>query len=276
MGLDASVMCNCYREGKSRPCPFPEHFYLDDEGFPALNLSYEDNEAKFEAFDEWLMSGCDHPHMDYAAVFISNWKGYRSFLEALEQVGWEQFPTLHAELPDGNQGLTSTSAAQAALLELEMFKNANGSISKTFLIDSDTGQPLANSTMAYGGLFGANGRTGMNLGFDEKGFFIVDTWELNREMFRAMRFEQRVLEAVRLDKPQEFEFIDLESERRFVCSTPLKLFIRDRSGQLKQSYPQRVHVEARGVNAQYFAYIIEPLTYILRAAIETGNPVRWS
>jgi hypothetical protein len=214
--------------------------------------------------------------MDYAAVFIANSKGYRSFLQALEQLGWERFPTLQAELPNDNQGFTSAEAAKKALEELELFKTQGDSIPKTFLIDSDTGEPLASSTMAYGGMFGWNGRTGMNLGFDENGFFIVDAWELNREMFRAMRFEQRVLEAESLDKAQQFEFIDLDTERRFVCSTPLKLFVRDNSGQLKQSYPHRIHVEERGVDVQYFTYILEPLTYILKAAVETGNPVRWS
>ena len=88
--------------------------------------------------------------------------------------------------------------------------------------------------------------------------------------------EQRLLEAESLDKAQQYEFIDLDTERRFISSTPLKLFVRDASGQLKQSYPQRIHVEERGVDVQYFTYILEPLTYILKAAVETGNPVRWS
>src|SRR5690348_8501537 len=83
MGLDASVMCNCYREGKTTPCPYPEHFELDEEGFPRLNMPYEGNEDKFDTFEEWLVDCCAHPHMDYAAVFVANWKGYRSFLQAL-------------------------------------------------------------------------------------------------------------------------------------------------------------------------------------------------
>jgi hypothetical protein len=276
MGLDASVMCNCYQLGKARPCPFPEHFYVDEDGFPALQLPLENNEDKFDIFDEWLATCCDHPHMDYAAVFVANWKGYQSFLQALEQLGWKRFPTLHTELPEGNQGLTSPEAASAALQELDLFRLESGSITKTFLIDSETNEPLAISAMAYGGMFGSDGRTGMNLGFDEQGFYIVDSWELNREMFRAMRFEQQVLEPESLGKPQQFEFIDLDSDRRFVSSTPLKLFVRNGAGQLKQAYPHRVHVEARSVDAQYFAYILEPLSYIFQAAIETGNPVRWS
>jgi hypothetical protein len=276
MGLDASVMCNCYVQGKTRPCPFPEHFHIDEDGFPALNLPYDDNEDKFDAFETWLATCCEHPSMDYAAVFVANWKGYRSLMEALEQIGWEHFPTLHRELPDSNQGLTSAEAAQAALQELEAFKLRGAEVSKIFLIDSDTGEPLPSSTMAYGGMFGSNGRTGMNLGFDENGFFIADTWELNREVFRAMRFEQNVLDAEGLDKPQQYEFVDLDSGRRFVCSTPLKLFTRGGTGQLKQAYPHRVHVENRGVDVRYFSYILEPLTYIFKAAVETDNPVRWS
>jgi hypothetical protein len=276
MGLDASVMCNCYREGKTTPCPFPEHFELDEECFPTLNLSYEGNEAHFDTFEEWLVDCCPHPHMDYAAVFVANWKGYRSFLQALEQMGWEHFPTLHTELPEGNQGLTKSEAAQDALNELERFVTEGSGLTKTFLVDSETGESFASSTMAYGGMFGWNGRTGMSLGFDENGFYIIDVWELNRELFRAKRFEQNVIEAESLDRPQQFEFVDLDSGQRFTCSTPLKLFVKDLSGQLKQTYPHRVHVEQRAVDVNYFTYILEPLRYIFRAAVETGNPVRWS
>jgi hypothetical protein len=275
MGLDASVMCNCYRQGKTTPCPFPEHFYIDEDGFPALDLPYEYNEEKFDLFENWLATCCEHPNMDYAAVFVANSKGYQSFLAALEQAGWEHFPTLHAELPEDNQGLTSPEAAQAALQELELFKQGTG-ITKPYLIDSDTCSPLVSSTMTYGGTFNANGRTGMNLSVDENGFFIVDAWELNRELFRATRFEQVVLEPESLDKPQQFEFTDLDTGKKFVSATPLKLFTRDKTGQLKQTYPHRVHVEARSVDVQYFSYILEPLAYIFSASVETGNPVRWS
>jgi hypothetical protein len=278
MGLDASVMCNCFQQGKTRPAPFTAHFYVDEDGFPALDLPYEYNEDQFDAFAEWLATCCEHPNMDFAAAFIANWKGYNAFWAALEQLGWEQFPILHAELPDSNsnQGLTTPQAANLALQELERFAAQGAGITKTFLIDSDTGEALASSTMAYGGMFGWNSRTGLNLGFDESGFFIADGWELNREMFRAMRFEQRVLESESLDKPQQFEFVDLDSGRKFISSTPLKLFVRDQTGQLKQEYPERVHVEERGVDVQYFSYIIEPLTYIFKASVDTGNPVRWS
>ncbi len=276
MGLDASVMCNCYREGKTTPCPFPEHYSLDEEGFPALALPYDGNEDKFDQFEEWLATCCEHPHMDYAAVFVANWKGYHSFVEALEQIGWQHFPTLKAVLPDRNHGLTTSEAAKAALEELHHFTSGENGLTKTFLVDSETNEPFAASAMAYGGMFGWNGRTGMSLGFDQDGFFIIDVWELNRELFRAKRFEQRILEVESLDRPQQYEFVNLENDRRFVCSTPLKLFVKDISGQLKQTYPHFVHVEQRPIEVTYFSYIVQPLEYIFQASVETGNPVRWS
>lgn len=39
--------------------------------------------------------------------------------------------------------------------------------------------------------------------------------------------------------------------------------------------PRRLRVDTRPVTAHDFAYIVEPLTAVCTAAIETGNPVIW-
>jgi hypothetical protein len=41
MGLDASVHCNCVKEGKARPHPFPELWAFDETGGPILKGSGE-------------------------------------------------------------------------------------------------------------------------------------------------------------------------------------------------------------------------------------------
>lgn len=276
MGLDASVMCNCYKQGKTSPCPFPENFQIDAEGFPALNLPYESHQSESDTFDQWLATCCEHAYMEHTALYISNWKGYRSFKEALEQVGWSHFPTLRRYLPENNQGLVPAEASASALKELDIFREQGNAVRKTFLINSETDEAIGTSTAAYGGKFGWNGRTGMNIGFDERGFFIQDAWEFNREIFRAMRFEQRIVEPETLDRPRQFEYIDLESQRGFLCSTPVRVFVEDTDGQLHQQYPRLMHVEQRVVGTDYYAYILEPLTKIFQASVETGNPVRWS
>ncbi len=276
MGLDASVMCNCYQQGLTTTCPYPEYFVVDEDGYPALKLPYDNNEDAFNTFEEWLALCCVHPHMDYASVFIASWKDYQSFLEALEQLGHDQFPALLVELPTANQGHTSPGVARAALAEFELFKTKVGEISKAFLINTETREAIGSSAMAYGGLFSLDNRTGLNLSFDEAGFVITDVWEFNREMFRAMRFEQRPLELESLDRPQQFEYIDLDSGRTYTCSTPVKLFVRDENDQLRQEYPSSLHIEQRAITSDYYKDILDPLERIFRASLETGNPVRWS
>ena len=61
------------------------------------------------------------------------------------------------------------------------------------------------------------------------------------------------------------------------CRCPVRpaLFKRAEFGTT-QEYPQRMHVEQRMVDVNYFAYILDPLTQVLTVAVETGNPVRWS
>jgi hypothetical protein len=58
MGLDAFVSCNCVRDGKARPHPFPERLVFDDSGQPTLggDVSIEHSIAH----DRWLAESCEH------------------------------------------------------------------------------------------------------------------------------------------------------------------------------------------------------------------------
>ena len=272
MGLDASVMCNCHRLGKATSCPFPDDFYVDEDGFPAIRLK-EDEVDKSDEFDEWLATCCAHPYMDYVTVHIPSWKGYRSLVEALEAIGSEQFPTLIAELPEANEGVTTATASALALKELIVFQSMDD-ISRTFLVNTETGTVISSTTAGDDRLLSVDAHTGLRPGFDTNGFYISDTWELNRELFRAKRVEQRRIESKELDVPDEYEFTDLDSGQKFVSTTPLRIFVRGEAG-LKQDYPARIHVEKRVVDASYFKSIIEPLKTVFEASVEMDNPVRW-
>ncbi len=278
MGLDASVMCTCFQQGKTKPCPFPEDFYIDADGFPAIRLEGLNDNADYEKsqqFDIWLADCCEHPYMDYATVYIAHSNGYRSFMDALEQIGWEHFPTLKAELPDSNHGIVTAIASAKALKELEHFK-AQAGISRVFLINSQSGEIIISGTGVEEGTFNRDERTGIRFRIDEEGFSIQDSWELNRELFRAMRFQQKVIVSEELYRADEFEFIDLDSQKRFISPTPLRIFVRDENGDLRQNYPGTAHIEKRPVIADFYRYILEPLTTIFQVSVETGNPVRWS
>lgn len=277
MGLDASVMCNCFQQGKARPCPFPDDFYIDADGFPAVRLEGLNEDAdyeKSEQFDIWLADCCDHPYMDYTTLYIADSNGYHSFMDALEQIGWEHFPTLKAELPESNHGSSTAAASAKALKELELFK-AQAGISRIFLINSQSGEIIGSGTGAEEGSFNRDERTGIRFGLDDNGFFIQDGWELNRELFRATRFQQQIIASEELNRSDEFEFIDLDSQKRFVSPTPLRVFVRDENGDLRQSYPGEAYIEKRLVNVDFYRYILDPLTTIFQVSLETGNPVRW-
>ncbi len=274
MGLDASVMCTCYQLGKTTPCPFPDDFYIDEDGFPAVRILATDDDTKSDQFDAWLATCCEHPYMDMATTYIADWNVYRGFVDAMEQVGWDHFPTLHQQLPAENHGITPADASARALEELNFFKSQNG-ISKTFLVNSDTKEVILSTAQSEEGMFSWDGRTGLRLGFDEQGFFIRDVWDLNRELFRAMRVEQQSIASEELDRADQFEFTDLDTGKKFISTTPVRVFKRAEFGTT-QEYPRLMHVEKRVVDTNYFAYILEPLTQILTVSVETRNPVRWS
>src|SRR5215467_7987772 len=107
--------------------------------------------------------------MRYVSDFIS-WGAYRSIQQALAEVGWEQFPTLEAELPQANDGVTSSSAAVQMLAELSFFSERAELGQVTVLVDSDTGEELREYIASYGGEF-HYGPSGTVFGFDKAGFF---------------------------------------------------------------------------------------------------------
>jgi len=62
MGLDAYVRCNCFKEGRTAPCPFPDRLRFDGYGEPDVDNS--DNKLTtedFVEFDRWSYDwGCEH------------------------------------------------------------------------------------------------------------------------------------------------------------------------------------------------------------------------
>lgn len=103
MGLDASVGCNCMRDGKAKPCPVGP-VLLGEEGYWQLDLPWESHQREHVAFDVWRRTACEHEDMDAAGERVANWSGVSLFREALHAVGAEKFPALLSELPSANGG----------------------------------------------------------------------------------------------------------------------------------------------------------------------------
>src|SRR4051794_40918894 len=117
MGLGATVLCNCFRDGKTMDPPCPrEWLQVDADGFFAL-LPEHDTDELYAQVSAWMEAACEHPGMDAAREWIDG-PAIRSLQQALDHAGWDHFPVLRQELPSANGGRTPPGAARKALDEL--------------------------------------------------------------------------------------------------------------------------------------------------------------
>lgn len=287
MGLDAFVCCACYRQGRATPAPVPaELLVFDETGEPDLALPYtREHKELHQRFWTWMRTCCPHPNMHYESVRVANWGGYRSFQQALESAGWELFPTLRAELPDSNGGVMSAEAAARALEELAVFAALPEVGDAWYLLDGDTGDVVAEYIAHYQGRFVLGGGSGVDLGVDPRGFFVASHSDPPRELFRAMRFEQRPLDPAGVDAYGRgaVELVDRDSGRCLTIPIAVTRVVAwpdgrdvDQEGRVCLHAPRQLRVERRTVTPEDYQYAVEPLERVCRAAVATGNPVAWT
>ena|ERR1051325_2924512 len=100
MGLDAHVRCNCAKEGKTRPFPFPGRLAFDECGEPFLlnnDGQVEEDLAKLMQFDRWESNqGCEHDRflVNIRLGNISYVGHIREWIKAKETLTEQKFPVL--------------------------------------------------------------------------------------------------------------------------------------------------------------------------------------
>lgn len=60
MGLDAWVCCNCVKDGKALPHPFPEFLVFDETGEAMLKSEREISSEQWTTHDKWYRDSCSH------------------------------------------------------------------------------------------------------------------------------------------------------------------------------------------------------------------------
>ncbi len=258
MGLDAFVRCRCYQDGLvAAPADLEPYIDADDE-FLCLDLPYDGYEEAHQRFDDWMASECEHPDMEYASEYLSNWAGYRLFQNALERAGWHHFPVLKEYLPESNGGQLPEDLAEEALEELLVFQ-ALPRLGEDFrLVESASGKILWRGVDVYDGIFiWAKER---EYGISRKGFF-VRLRASQKVVFRSNDFTQEVVDGRATYRCRETGVTYQDAE-------PL--------GEPEgDHYPGNFHLEPFQHRPEDFLYIVEPLERILTASLETGNPVCW-
>lgn len=205
----------------------------------------------------------------WGETFIASWKGFRTFGDVLDSLR-EQFPVLHQQFPDGDDGLTSPQQAAQMLAEIARFEQLPTVDQQAILVDTERKDDVSMGSNVLGGVLAMDRVSGYDLGFDERGFFIRDRWEFNRELFRAMRVEQRLLHP----ETQHIEYVDLDSGRTFACNVPFGNIIVGDDG-IQRMFLTHFHIELRPTPPQRFAYILEPLKTALQASVDLQQPIHW-
>ena len=203
-------------------------------------------------------------------VFISSWKGFRNFMDAVKKLGAVHFPVLIDQLPDGDEGFTVADKIQNLLDELSYFIEHQSDILQAVLVDTERESDISMGSNVLRGALTTDRLTGYDLGFNEHGFFVRDRWELDRILFQAMRVEQRLINP----EQHQIEYVDRDSDRQFLCTTPFGKVGTGADG-VPRMMLQFFHVELRPTAPNRFAYITAPLQRVLEAALEKGEGIEW-
>jgi len=284
MGLDATVSCNCFKEGRTTLPPIPRDWLcFDEEGYLSCRPEHE-AEYSWPELYRWQQKCCEHDGMDYARERIANWAGYRLFQEALGKVGWEHFSVLRKELPNANGGLMSPESAKQAIVELDRFRQVREIGQNAILVDTKTGFVIFEHVATYEGIFIYGGLSGLQAGIGKVGFFIRDR-ESGTVRFQVTRIGQRLLDPVVEGQAYDgrVEFFDLDTKKSFVC--PLVVpggpkpwpdgRLQDDQGRMRFNPSDAFHVETLTIVPSHFDYAVNSLMNVFEASVATGNPVRW-
>jgi hypothetical protein len=202
--------------------------------------------------------------------FIASWKGFQQFVNALDTLGSEQFPTILDQLPDGDEGETSSDKAAIMLRELEHFSEQQANIKQAILVDTERDCDISMGSNVMGGVLSMDRVSGYDLGFNENGFFVRDRWEMNRILFQAMKVEQRLIHP----ESHTVEYVDLDSGQTFRCNVPFGKPLPGDDGTPRMLL-QCFHVALRPTPPSRFAYIVSPLRSVLENSVTSGDTIRW-
>ena len=279
MGLDASVRCRCFEEGKLKPGPVPfEDLYIDEEGYlSSRKLSsahskygYRQYRARYgeldDAFEKWADHACEHEFGDYCTEWVSNWAGVAAFECRVEEAGGEaEFPLLSKMLPRGNGGIYPVELAKSTLEELDRFIEKVTDIDEWVLCDCETEDEVWTQTDggSFTWMYSYNQRIGMIGGkvfFEGPGSSYVETTHFRQEpVGRGDNNGYLKMRIVCLDCDAETEAFDLlgpedapKVQREFYVTSKKAPFLWE---------------------GKYWT--AERIRNLLVASIETGNPIRW-
>lgn len=276
MGYDAFVICNCFKEGKTKEPPYKDFMKFDVEGiYLDLDLNYEQDEhlylKKHQEFDDWKRTACPHKDMRFASEHLANISGMADFDNMLQEFGGEKrFPTLVKYLPVSNGGILPADFAEKVLNELKDIEQEKNS-EKKIILRLNNGERKWSTNENHSEIFVWTGYNREQYGIDKDGFFIIKNREFlwmrsSKLVFRSKDFKQVVL------GKDKFQFIDNLTKNKYTGRAKIHPYGKE---QPIQDFDFIVDREVTTLAAEY-KYIIDPLKRRANASLETGNPIIWT
>lgn len=279
MGLDATVRCRCFEEGKLKPGPVPlDDVYVDEEGYLSSRkldaargrLTYRQLDARYgeleRAFRRWADSCCEHEDGEYCYERVGNIAGCAEFDSLVKAVGGEvEFPLLSKLLPHANGGTYPAEKAAATLAELDRFIEKVCDVVEWVLCDAESDAEIWSSTDkgSFPLMMGPYDEVRMTGGK-------VCFWHAGRQLVETTHFRQ-----VPLGKPDKQGCQRME----IVClDTGAATEVFDSVGPIGAPKVEReFYVTSKKAPFLYEGKygIAERIRKLLVASIETGNPIRW-
>ncbi|MCL2387981.1 MAG: hypothetical protein FWC89_10610 [Defluviitaleaceae bacterium] len=270
MGLDARVPCNCFKLGKTTPPPIDrERIYVDEDGYLEIifptGTPKAEQDYQWRRIIEWEKNCCEHPDFDYCNERVGSWSSVRQFQNAAAK-----YPTLVSIFPDCNGGYVEAALIPQLLKELDSFCETLPTLTDLMLVNAKTGEKAyARSNVWEGGIFSMGGRTGVDIGFDENGLFVVSR-DTGEEFFRSMHFMQSALPNEIAIAGDGREYTASPSTLTdIVTGTSYKAYLR-----MGKEDPAEFKIITRALSPEDF-YTIAPLRKLFNASIETGNAIFW-
>lgn len=279
MGLDATVRCRCFEEGKLKPGPLPlDDLYIDEEGYLSSHkldaayerLTYRQFDARYDdlrrEFQEWAVSCCEHEYGEYCSEWVGNIAGCAEFESLVEAAGGEaEFPLLAKLLPHANGGTYPAEMAAATLEELDRFIEKVSDVDEWVLCDAESDTEIWTSTEKASfpwmmGPFDEVRMIGGKVRFSHAGRPAVET----------THFKQ-----VPLGEPDKRGYQEME----IVClDTGATTVAFDSVGPVGAPKTEReFYVTSKKALFLYGGKYgtAERIRNLLVASLETGNPIRW-
>lgn len=290
MGLNAHVYCNCYEEGKTTVPPVAKELLYMDDGWLSIHypsaMVEEERWVLADKLTEWEKNCCDHYARRVFETRISNWFGVRKFEDAV--IAANKYSTLASIIPSHNGGCVEAAQSPQALAELEEFCNSIGEVEGVFLIDAKTDKPIFSCLSST--IISWQGKEKLNIGFDNNGLFVmvgetkadfnyfVDTQEsyemestIAFEQFRSKHFtrefvseEERIDNNGRTFKVRLSMLTDVETKKQY------KVEFLSECPKMREFKVIKRPYEPDDFDA------IKPLRQLLKASIETANPIYWT